>query len=41
MKYMLSIQHGDMPGSAEWEALSEDEQKAVGPITRPSARPRG
>jgi hypothetical protein len=31
MKYLLLIQHGDMPkpGSPEWEALSEDEQKAV------------
>jgi hypothetical protein len=32
MKYLLLIQHGDMPkpGSPEWEALSKDEQKAVG-----------
>jgi hypothetical protein len=32
MKYLLLIQHGDMPlpESPEWEALSEDEQKAVG-----------
>jgi hypothetical protein len=32
MKYMLLIQHGDMPvpGSPEWDALSEDEQKAIG-----------
>jgi hypothetical protein len=31
MKYLLLIQHGDMPkpGSPEWEALSVDEQKAV------------
>jgi hypothetical protein len=31
MKYMLLIHHGDMPvpGSPEWEALSEEEQKAV------------
>ena len=31
MKYLLLIQHGDMPkpGSPEWEALSQDEQKAV------------
>jgi hypothetical protein len=31
MKYMLLIQHGDMPrpGSPEWEALSADEQKAI------------
>jgi hypothetical protein len=31
MKYLLLIQHGDMPkpGSPEWEALSEDEQKAI------------
>ena len=31
MKYMLLIQQGDtpVPGSPEWEALSEDEQKAV------------
>jgi hypothetical protein len=32
MKYMLLIQHGDtpLPGSPEWAALSQDEQKAVG-----------
>jgi len=32
MKYMLLIQHGDtpLPGSPEWEALSEGEQKAIG-----------
>jgi hypothetical protein len=31
MKYLLLIQHGDMPkpGSPEWAALSADEQKAV------------
>jgi hypothetical protein len=31
MKYLLLIQHGEMPkpGSPEWEALSKDEQKAV------------
>ena len=31
MKYMLLIQHGDTPtpGSPEWEAMSEGEQKAV------------
>jgi hypothetical protein len=31
MKYMLLIQQGDtpVPGSEEWERLSEDEQKAV------------
>src|SRR5262249_61533012 len=31
MKYMLLIQHGDVPrpGSPEWEALSADEQKAI------------
>jgi hypothetical protein len=31
MKYMLLIHQGDTPtlGSAEWERLSEDEQKAV------------
>jgi hypothetical protein len=31
MKYLLLIQHGDMPkpGSPEWEALSKDEQRAV------------
>ena len=31
MKYMLLIQQGDTPtpGSPEWDALSEDEQKAV------------
>jgi hypothetical protein len=31
MKYLLLIQHGDMPkpGSPEWEALSEGEQKAI------------
>jgi hypothetical protein len=31
MKYMLLIHQGDtpVPGSPEWEALSEDEQKAV------------
>jgi hypothetical protein len=31
MKYMLLIHHGDTPtpGSPEWEAMSEDEQKAV------------
>jgi hypothetical protein len=31
MKYMLLIQQGDtpLPGSPEWERLSEDEQKAV------------
>ena len=31
MKYMLLIHHGDTPtpGSSEWEAMSEDEQKAV------------
>jgi hypothetical protein len=31
MKYLLLIQHGDMPkpGSPEWEALSADEQKAI------------
>ena len=32
MNYMLLIQHGDtpLPGSPGWEALSEDEQKAIG-----------
>jgi hypothetical protein len=32
MKYMLLIQHGDTPtpGSPEWEALSDDEQRAIG-----------
>jgi hypothetical protein len=32
MKYMLLINHGDtpLPGSPEWDALSEDEQRAVG-----------
>jgi hypothetical protein len=31
MKYMLLIHQGDtpLPGSGEWESLSEDEQKAV------------
>jgi predicted RNA polymerase sigma factor len=31
MRYMLLIHQGDtpLPGSAEWERLSEDEQKAV------------
>jgi hypothetical protein len=31
MKYMLLIQQGDtpLPGSPEWERLSEDEQKGV------------
>jgi hypothetical protein len=31
MKYLLLIQHGDMPkpGSPEWDALSAEEQKAV------------
>ena len=31
MKYMLLIHQGDtpLPGSDEWESLSEDEQKAV------------
>jgi hypothetical protein len=31
MRYMLLIHHGDTPtpGSPEWEAMSEDEQKAV------------
>jgi hypothetical protein len=31
MKYLLLIQHGDMPkpGAPEWEALSADEQKFV------------
>jgi hypothetical protein len=31
MKYMLLIQHGDTPtpGSPEWAAMSEDEQRAV------------
>jgi hypothetical protein len=31
MKYLLLIQHGDMPkpGSAEWAALPEDEQRVV------------
>jgi hypothetical protein len=31
MKYMLLIQHGDMPkpGSPEWKGLSADEQKAI------------
>jgi hypothetical protein len=31
MKYLLLIQHGDMPkpGAPEWEALSADEQKAI------------
>jgi hypothetical protein len=31
MKYMLLIHQGDtpLPGSPEWERLSEDEQKAV------------
>ena len=31
MKYMLLIQHGDTPtpGSPEWEAMSEDEKRAV------------
>src|SRR5215475_4957901 len=31
MKYMLLIQHGDMPrpGSPEWEAISADAQKAI------------
>ena len=32
MKYMLLIQHGEMPtpGSPEWGALSEDEQQGIG-----------
>ena len=31
MKYMLMIHQGDtpLPGSPEWERLSEDEQKAI------------
>jgi hypothetical protein len=31
MKYMLLIQQGDtpLPGTPEWEGLSEDEQKAI------------
>src|SRR5262245_32961788 len=31
MRYLLLIQHGDspVPGSAEWEALSADEQKMI------------
>jgi len=31
MKYMLLIQQGDtpLPGTPEWESLSEDEQRAV------------
>jgi hypothetical protein len=31
MRYLLLIQHGDspLPGSAEWEALSADEQKTI------------
>jgi hypothetical protein len=31
MKYLLLIQYGEapLPGSAEWEALSADEQKAI------------
>jgi len=31
MKYMLLIQHGDtpVPGTPEWDAFSEDEQKQV------------
>ena len=31
MKYMLLIHHGDtpLPGSPEWDRLSDDEQKAV------------
>jgi hypothetical protein len=31
MRYMLLIHHGDTPtpGSPEWKAMSEDEQKAV------------
>ena len=31
MKYMLLIHHGatPLPGSEEWESLSEDEQRAV------------
>jgi len=32
MKYMLLIQHGEMPkpGSPEWAVLSEEEQQAIG-----------
>ena len=32
MKYMLLINQGDtpLPGSPEWDALSEDERRAVG-----------
>ena len=31
MKYLLLIHQGDtpLPGTPEWESLSEDEQKAV------------
>ena len=31
MKYLLLIQHGDMPkpGAPEWSAVSADEQKAI------------
>jgi hypothetical protein len=39
MKYMLLIHQGDtpLPGSEEWERLSEDEQKAIyGDYGRPS-----
>jgi hypothetical protein len=32
MKYMLLINHGDtpVPGSPEWDALSEDARRAIG-----------
>jgi hypothetical protein len=35
MKYLLLIQHGDIPvpASPEWDVLSEDEQKASPPAT--------
>jgi hypothetical protein len=42
MKYMLLIHQGDtpLPGSPEWDRLSEDEQKRPStPITRRSTRP--
>jgi hypothetical protein len=43
MKYMLLIQYGDtpLPGSPEWEALSDEEQKAVAADYQAVSQTRG
>ena len=43
MKYMLLINQGEtpVPGTPEWDNLSEDERTRIPPTTRRSTRRRG